>query len=356
MEKLLSSAKAVCLVVIGAVMSTFVAVWCGNMMKFISDDVEFVHDKIKNKVDYSDEDVDLTINDVFSLKKEVHTYQWVEERKSLNKSENFSYVYKKQWTEHPVNSDEFYDKTKVNFHPNNYKNKVIIPDKLVTAKHNYVLDHKHFLSKIQYKYHKFRANEVVLGTFLNKKYNFNYKNNDTKNFVDLDAYVSSIEKEVAEKEREKLKVVDEHILYNGENMDDPKIGDVKIVYKIFTPPSVSILENTKNKSIIVDFTGKSKNDLLFNYRVGLFFLLALYFNALFFVINKILLFLRGDFRDFSLRFIPYFNEYFVYSCNHKTNVTLVSLAFFLIVIKIYWLVPIPLLLLIIFRKFDYYSI
>jgi hypothetical protein len=328
-----------------------------------TDKLFFINDRLKNKIDYVDDELDVKINNIISVKKEVSMYQW-NEGKKLNRNGNFVHSYKKIWSSHYINSDNFYDKNKKNINNlKKYKSVVIVPNKLFMMRHGYTLDVKYFKDKIKYKIYDFGGiNRVFEGAPVEKEYGFKYedKGND---YSDPDSYVALVEKSPAIKERERFRLYN-NVLYNGKNIKNPEIGDIKITYKIFSPTFISFFGNIINKELvpynneaIFDFDiGKDEKDLMLKYKMIIIAELVIYINIVFFLLDRILFYFRNQLKGFALSCIPYFNEYFAFANENKINTFLVFMIFLGVVIGSIPIILFLFFLLVILRNIDYYSV
>lgn len=323
----------------------------------------FIYGKIINKSNFKDDEIDLKIKNILFLKKEVYRYQWIEQKELLKKTNTFNYTYSKQWKPYFADSNKFQDKTKNNYTKKHfYKSKIIAPNQIILD-NNYSLDAKYIKSnKKKFEIVKFPFNYKTSGKIINKNYNFNYEKREE--FADLDSYVSANIKETAVKEKDKFEVFNDYILYNGKDIYNPEIGDTKIIYKTFSPDVVSFLGNVEdnkltpyNKYISIDFSEKNKDDLLNRIKIKFIIELAIYINFIIYIVDKILSILKNkSMKEITLKVMPYFNEYFVYTKYNKTNNFLITVLLLSIVIQFYYITALASFILIILRNVDYYSI
>lgn len=323
----------------------------------------FIKDRIKNKINFKDNLINVKINDILALKKNVRVYQWVEDKKLMNKTGAYVYIYKKEWSNSFIDSKKFHDKTKDNHQKNAkiYKSEMILPDSIITKKDNYELDQIFFKKKVNFKKFIFKDPKVVFyGVPIEKTYDIRYEEEET--YKDLDSYVASEERKIAKNDTDKFRVINGFILFNGDNYKEPEIGDVEITYEVFSPEYVSFFGKVENNKLLpnkdfmeVNFNGLDKTKLIKKYKIV--FLVKF---AIFMLFNYLILcctvdLMQNKITDLILKIIPYFNEYFVFG---KKNAIIILLFFFYIffAIRLYLLVVIPITILYFLRQIDYYSI
>ncbi len=335
----------------------------GYLLKNL-DKISFIKDRIKNKINFKDSLIGVEINDVFALKKNVRIYQWVEDKKLMNKTGAYVYTYRKEWTDNFIDSKKFYDKTKNNYQKNAriYKNEVIFPDGIITKKNNYELDRVYFEKKVKFKKFKFKDKAAVFyGAPIEKTYDIRYEEEET--YKDLDSYVAAEERKIAKNDVDKFKVVvDGSILFNGNNYKEPEIGDVEITYEIFSPEYISFFGKVKNGKLVphgdfieVSFDNIEKTKLIDKYK-GIFlakFIIFIFLSYL--ILCYIVDFMQNKIKDLTLKVIPYFNEYFVFG-DKNTIIILFFLLHLFFAVRLYLLAIIPIIILYFLRQIDYYSI
>lgn len=330
-----------------------------NNIEYIKNNIKsyvFIDDNLKKTL-YKDELIEL--EDSIAVLRNVFIYQWIEYKdKDTNK-----YVYNKAWVKGFVNSNNYFDKTKINnCHLNNeYKNINFIANNIKTN-NSIVIDKKYYIDKIKYHPLEFKKNKIYYGLELNTQ-------NDIKedeDYLDPDLYVSSLDKKVALVDREKFKVVGNNnnkILFNGNNFNNPSICDIKIEYKIFNPQKISFfgnIDDNNNKSdnhyYLISFNDNINLNILIKKEQLYFFgKLLLFTNLIIFLVSTILNILIY-LKDFTLKYIPFLNEYLIFSNKPILNTFIISTILFLIVLNHYIFIIIPLLILFILRQIDYCSI
>lgn len=314
-------------------------------------------DKIKNKNIYKDELMQM--DNITALKRAVKIYQWVEEKHFIKKENKYKYSYSLKWVNKPINSNDFKDKTKNNNCKNNniYSNKEFIIEKIQT-KNGYTLEKKYFIDKIKYKTLSFNNDSIFYGLSIkNKEYNKQTNNS----YTDLDSYVSSTDNKVAIFEKDKFIAIN-NILFLGKNFYKPQVCDIKINYKIFKPTDISFFSYVVDNEItpyknfnIINFSSKNINNLVLLKKFEMFLKLILIINLLIFFTNSVIKELHKS-SWFTLKYIPFFNEYFAYTKNNKLNLFCIMSIFVFIIVGYYILIILPLFILFIARQFDYYSI
>ena len=283
-------------------------------------------ENIKNSITYQDEFIKL--NNVVALEKDVKIYQLVKERNNK---------YTKQWVD--------IDKIN-NCNTNTYFSKNIIIDKIITQ-NNIIIEQKYFIDKIQYTPLIFNAKFLYgLPTKINNHNNIN--KNTT--YTDLDSYVSSIDNKIVHIEKDKFSVVNDNILYSGIDYSNPQICDIKITYKYFSPTNITFLNSN-----IMDFNRENIVKLINFKKITFLVILLVMVNIIIFCVKIVLIILKKV-PDFTLQYIPFFNEYFVYSQNIYFNTFCIS-SILLCVVGGSWIFGIvPLVFLVIAREVDYCSI
>lgn len=313
----------------------------------------FVNGTIKNKINYKDDELKISIENILGIKKDVYIYQLVESKKYLKKTNKYTNLYEKQWVKQQINSNNFTNK-------NIYTSKEIIPKELIFG-NDYILENKFFYKKLKFENYYFNR-KYIKGKYLNKSFEEKFVESNT--YSDLDSYVSSNNGTFAKNEREKFKIIDGYILFNGVNFEEPEIGDTKIIYSVFSADFVSFLGSKDNKKLkpyknffAVDFEKNGKEEIVFMEKMKFIFYFFIFINTGVFIINKILLILKSKtYKHITLRYIPYFNEYFIYSKNHKLNILLLFSFLVTVIFNLYWLALFIIFTIIYLRNIDYYSI
>ncbi|MDR2078050.1 MAG: TMEM43 family protein [Rickettsiales bacterium] len=217
----------------------------GNLSKF-----KFIHDKIKNKIDFVDQPLNIRISGIFALKKNVQMYQWVENRTILDRRSRYVYNYRKEWNADFIDSTKFQDKTRSNHlgNMNVYKSK-IIPIKDIITEGGFMIDKKYFEDEISYQKYEFRDPKIV---YRGAKIKQNNKPSYVleENYSDLDSYVAALDKKTVKAEFDEFRVVNKNTLYNGRNFSSPEIGDIRIDYDIAAPKEIFIFGKINRGNII----------------------------------------------------------------------------------------------------------
>ena len=327
------------------------------------DQVSFLRDKIKNKVNFKDEFIDIEIKNVLALRKNVKIYQWIETKKVMKKTGAYVYLYNKDWSDKFIDSNKFHDKTKNNYKKNAlvYKSEIMFSENIITKKDGYELDSIYFEDKIKLQKLEFKNMDVVFrGAPMKKSYNIKYEEQET--YKDLDSYIAAKEKKIAEKDVDKFKIIDKTILFNGNDYKNPEIGDVKITYEIFSPDYITFFGKIENKMLVpygnfieVNFTDTDKKTLIQKYKIKLVIELLIFSVVTYIALFISIKLLRLNNKELILDLVPYFNEYIIFG---NIDIIVISLFFilFFIAVRLYILLIIPLILLYYFRQIDYYSI
>ena len=239
------------------------------------DQISFIKDKIKNKVNFKDDLIDIEINNMLALRKTVKIYQWIESKKLMNKTGTYVYTYKKEWASNFIDSKKFHDKKKNNYQKNAgvYKSEIIFPENIITKKDGYELDQVYFEDKIKLKKLEFKNTDVVFrGAPIKKSYNIKYEEEET--YKDLDSYVAAKERKIAQNDTDRFQVIDKYILFNGYDYENPEVGDVMITYEIFSPDYISFFGKVEDNRLIpygdfieVNFTDSDKSKLMKKYKI-----------------------------------------------------------------------------------------
>ena len=322
-----------------------------------------ISDKIANVTNYKDE---LTgFNDVLGVERQVKIYQWVENKEFLEDKNRYVYSYFKKWVEEPVDSTAFYDRSKNNScgEKNTYQNKYFLVDKIVTKQNGYFLDKKYFSNKIHFKDVEFKDGTVIYGTIIKKKVkkiNVEQENDDSGH-IDLDYYVSSMNKSTVVKSRDKF-IAYNNILTNSKDIEKPEICDNIIKYRVFNPKNVLALGAVKDKKIVpyddfilVEFDKSINNKFLIIRKLRFLSVIIVIISLIIFVTSFILYKLRIH-KTFTLKRVPFFNEYLVYSRWSNFNTMCVVSIVLLISVHYTYFIAVPIALLIIAKNIDYYSI
>ena len=318
-----------------------------------NDNYGIISGNILNKTTYKDEI--LTINDVIAVSKEVYTYQWLEVQEVLNKITKYSY--KKEWSKKIIDSKYFKDKTKSNdVNKNIYTSNYFVLDNIKTK--NHIINKNYYINEIKLKQLDIKAGKVFYG--VNKK-NKKYYGENKSSYTDLDSYVSSNDNYVAKYDKDKFVAIKDGILFNGRNIKEPEIGDVLVIYKVFKANDIYFfgeLDDGELKSYKNYFITSFSNDInskLDVFKIKIILMLSFGIIIMLFLIKNILKKLKQT-RLFTLKYIPFFNEYFVYS----KNINFISIILFLFSVltlfNLYIFAIIVLIPLIIARELDYFSI
>lgn len=320
-----------------------------NVLKQKNEIYGSIKGNILNKGTYKDEI--LTIKDTISVSREVYRYQWTEIQETSSKIT--TYNYKKIWSKKPIDSSNFRDKTKNNnVDKNIYEEKFFVLSNIETK--NHTIDKNYYIKKIKLTPIKFKRKEfsgkIVEDSFDIKK----------ESFTDLDSYLSYEDGRLAKYKKDKFVVIDDGILFNGENIKEPEIGDTIIVYKEFKADYIYFfgelnkeLGSYKNYFAITfeDNLDKNikqlKNKIIFSAIAGV---------VLVFLFTDLIVCKLSQLKLFTLKYIPFFNEYFIYSKKRYFNIFCLFFFFISIIFNLYYLSIIPALLLFIARQVDYFSI
>ena len=323
----------------------------------------FLKDKIKNKINFKDNLIDVRINDILALKKNVRVYQWIEDKKLMSKTGAYVYTYRKEWSNNFIDSKEFHDKTKNNYQKNAkiYKSEILFPDSIITKKNNYELDQTYFKKKVEFKKFEFRDPKVVFyGVPLEKTYDIRYEEEET--YKDLDSYVASEERKIAKNDTDKFRIIGKSTLFNGDNYREPEIGDVEITYEIFSPEYLSFFGKVGNNKLLpnegfmeVDFNGLDKPKLIKKYKTIFLVKLAIFVLFTYLMLSCVVDLMQKKITDLVLKIIPYFNEYFVFA-DKNSIIILLFFMYMFFAIRLYLLIIIPMIILYFLRQIDYYSI
>ena len=286
-------------------------------------DYNFINEEIVNKTDYNDELV--ILKNIVAIKRNVYIYKNISGKKDWYLDKSFE---------------------------SGYDNKYFILNDIKTLNHS--LNKKYFEDKIKFKQVKFKRNYVFYGNEI-KNYKY-FKEEDA--YTDLDSYVSETNKKIAKIKRDKFIVVDDYKLYKGSNYYKPKIGDVLITYYTFSPKKLYFFGNFKNIQ---------QNNYKVMFDVSNIFFMTMFLKSrviviIFLFINIVLFFIvlllkkLYQLKNFTLNFVPFFNEYFAYSDKFYFNSVFLSIIIIFICIDKYYLSIISIVPLLIAREIDYYSI
>lgn len=304
---------------------------------------------ILNKETYKDEI--LTVKDVVSVSREVYRYQWTEIQETSSKIA--TYNYKKIWSRKPIDSSNFRDKTKNNNVDRSiYEETFFILNNIETK--NHTINKNYYIKKIKLTPIKFKKKEFS-GKIIEDSFDIN-----KESFTDLDSYLSYEDGRFAKYKRDKFIVIDDGILFNGKNIKEPEIGDTIIVYKAFKPNYIYFfgelnkeLSSYKGYFAITfeDNLDKNikqlKNKIIFSVVIGI---------TLIFLFIDLIVCKLSQLKLFTLKYVPFFNEYFIYSKKKYFNIFCLFFFFILIIFNLYYLSAIPAILLFIARQVDYFSI
>lgn len=305
--------------------------------KFFRDEEEklfYVNGNVENSSNYYDEDIPQVNFECLGLKRETFIYQIVESKKKND------YVYSKKWVKNYIKSENFNNKLflKVNNFKNYFYNDFVkIPnyfeiDNYVLSTKNKVLPFK-VVNLNNYFSHEtiFNAKEIKTDAD---------KNSFEDNNFDLDNLISSNEKYIPSY-LDKFKITKEGFLYNGNNIENPEIGDIKIVYSIIDkniPISfVGAMDDNKliplkHKNTDISIV-KYKNVSKHNIQMEVVFddIIATTISCFVLFVSLIIsgLLLKYKLGGFLLK-IPFFGEYFYFNSDLK-----MCLVSFLTVMVIY---------------------
>ena len=286
-------------------------------------DYNYVNEEIINKTNYKDEL--LILKNIAAVKRNIYIYKDMSGKR-----------------------DWYLDKTS----ESGYNNAYFVLDNIKTS--NYSLNKKYFENKIKFKQVKFKSNSIFYG---NEIKNYKYFN-DENNYTDLDSYVSSTNKRIAKIKRDKFIVIDDYKLYKGSNYYSPKIGDVLITYYTFSPENLYFFGNFKNLKqnnykVIFDVSNNFFITIFLKSKVII--IIFLFINIMLFFIVLLLKKLY-QLKNFTLNFIPFFNEYFAYSDKFYFNSVILLIIIGFVCLDKYYFAIITLIPLLIKREIDYYSI
>ncbi|MDR2777638.1 MAG: TMEM43 family protein [Rickettsiales bacterium] len=285
----------------------------------------FLREEIGNKTNFRDRILpDVVVNGIFAMRRNVWVYQWVEERKLLEGKVSYVYIYKKCWSDKPIDSSGFHDKNKRNpiedmNGPKSYRGETIFNGNIIT-KNGFELDKKYFVKDLGYKKFLFKDPKVVyVSSVSGKKGRPKPKLENT--YVDLDSYTgdTDLEKKTFQSSPDRFKVVDRYILYNGKNFSNPEIGDIKIEYEFFSPKTISFFGTIRDRELIphnglvrIDSDIKTIDELVASCRVEMIKKITLILLLLLLVIDLIFKIIQEDLRIYFLNVIPFFGEYFLF--------------------------------------------
>ena len=286
-------------------------------------DYNYVNEEIINKTNYKDEL--LILKNVAAVKKNVYIYKNISGKK-----------------------DWYLDKTS----ESGYNNTYFVLDNIKTL--NYSLNKKYFENKVKFKQVKFKNSSIFYG---NEIKNYKYFD-DESNYTDLDSYISNTNKKIAKIKRDKFIVIDDYKLYKGSNYYNPKIGDVLITYYTFSPNNLYFFGNFKNLKqnnykVIFDVNNNFFITIFLKSKVII--IIFLFINVILFFIILLLKKLY-QLKNFTLNFIPFFNEYFAYSDKFYFNSVILLIMIGFICLDKYYFAVIAFIPLLIEREIDYYSI
>jgi hypothetical protein len=278
------------------------------------------------KNSYADPDLEgLAIPNVLSVKRIACSLQWKETMVGDTAA------YTKVWSQTPINSDKFSDKTKINPRSvEKYKNLEVIYD--VKLPKHITLERDFVIKKIRYK--KPNLDKIHVKKSFDGKEKIVTKQN-SKNFgMDLDVYADGGKKI----EKDTFKLIDGNTLVNSVIPLNPQIGDVRIEYWVFSPNFVIALANiNKEKMQVKDFIfTKNTYDFTQSKFVKAVIITAFigYGVVIFFIwlfsVNNI----KKYAKKFVLNFVPFINEYLIFSPSHyqASFLTILCISF---VINIY---------------------
>ena len=185
--------------------------------------------------------------------------------------------------------------------------------------------------------------------------------NDDSGHIDLDYYVSSMNKSTVVKSRDKF-IAYNNILTNSKDIEKPEICDNIIKYRVFNPKNVLALGAVKDKKIVpyddfilVEFDKSINNKFLIIRKLRFLSVIIVIISLIIFVTSFILYKLRIH-KTFTLKRVPFFNEYLVYSRWSNFNTMCVVSIVLLISVHYTYFIAVPIALLIIAKNIDYYSI
>jgi hypothetical protein len=266
----------------------------------------------------------LVIPDVLSVKRVARSLQW-EEITMGN-----TVAYKKVWSQIPINSDNFSDKTKVNPHNmEKYKNLEAVYN--VKLQKHFPLERDLVIKKIRYE--KPNLDKIHIKKSFDGKEKIVIKQNSRNFGVDLDAYVDS-DKKI---EKDTFKLINGNTLVNSVTPLNPQIGDIRIEYLVFSPNfAIVFADINKGKTRIKDFIfTKNAYDFMQSKFVKAIIIIAFvgYSVVIFFIwlfsVNNI----KKYAKKFVLNFVPLVNEYLIFSPNR-------SQAFFLTILCVSFIINI----------------
>lgn len=148
------------------------------------------------------------------LKRKVEMYQWHEHKKEKRNSDNRTwtvYTYDKQWKSEIVDSSQFNKRV-------GHNNPKLMP----------------------FEQRELTANEVKLGAFT--------LSDQLVKKIDCSETLTLGEKNIPEQFSGKMKVAGEN-LYLGESHSNPRIGDVRVEFKMATPAMVTVVAGQSGSSL-----------------------------------------------------------------------------------------------------------
>ena len=323
-------------------------------LRKIRHNIDFQQSRINynsRNVYIDDEISNISFKDVLAIKRNVYILQW-QEVENRGQTE-----YKKIWSKSLINSDNFKNKQYVNS-----KDKIKYTEELFSSDATTefgVTFNGDFIKKYA-TFTKIKVNKIADEFCGAEKIN-KHKKEKIHNKNDLDDYLYIGAKPV-KIDREKFLLLEDGSIVNSKDSLNPEIGDVKIEYESFAPKYVFFIKDLTNNSFIEFKNVKSvifSNFAIVHQKIALetvvITVLSICFVILLFLSCMSVVYLKKGYKDFILHFLPYFNEYIIYS-----NSKLLSILLFLFLVGIsthIYIISVLILLIVLYlRNKDFYSI
>jgi len=173
--------------------------------------------------------------EAIKLKRIVETYQWKEEKKIKTiknkegqKVSQFSYKYDKVWSPSIINSDTFYlNTTHKNPQKELYKNKLFLSNLVLLG--DYIISSELLKEDIEFT-------KINISEYFRSLKRFGKILNTESQESDLEIYPKEFK-------------IHEEFFYNGTDINNPQIGDIRISFESAKPFNISVIGMQEDKQI-----------------------------------------------------------------------------------------------------------
>jgi hypothetical protein len=282
--------------------------WIGILETFFDLDgkIEIYQEKIPIKHLYVDKDIiNFSFHFGVAAKKTVYTFQW----KEMVVSDKI--VYKKVWSEEPIDSSNFFDENKQNHITHNYNNLEIIPD--IKISDNIILTSKELAKKIHY-------NSVDIKSLDGHSNNIFESREILENHEPIEDFNNDLDTYVFSKHsvrKDTFKRIGKNALINSIDIRNPQIGDVKIEYNSFSPEYIIVFRNKNSNVIHFMFSEKTYDFIHSKFLRATIIVIFWIYSATVYILWLISTKNISKYaKRFALNLFPFVSEYIVFGDKH----------------------------------------